>query len=381
MRKNSVLFLIPTLTGGGAERVLINLLNRIDTQRFRIDLVVVMNKGDFWQEIPAGIHTHVLFQSPYIARLLNKLHVRFHINFLYRKMVRRKLQQQHYDVGISFSDGSYTDILFFLQDRISWKVSWVHSCYTSYQAVKRLYSGRNKQHIIDSRCKKLDEIVFVSHNAKKEYMDLFGEYPNMRIVYNVIDKYNILRKSEEHLAEPFDTKVTNIITVGNLLPVKGYMMLIDAVKILVDKGHTLKVRIIGKGPLEKALNTEIRQKGLEHQIELTGFRSNPYPYMAKSDIYVMPSKSEAFPMSLIEAMVAGLPVVTTDCSGGMEITDNGRYGLVSSFSPVAFAENIETLLTDDKERAYFARLAVLRAAQFDEENIIQQVYEILEKRD
>ena len=377
--KQKILFIIPTLVGGGAERSLLNLLNVIDVKKYDIELCIVSNRGNLWDEVPSDIKVTVIFKRPIFGQIFKKLHTKIHFSFIYRLFVRHKIKTV-YDIGICFSDGPCTDLLFFLNDRIKRKISWVHSCYISYDIVRNRYQGHYRERIINQRCKRLDDIVFVSENARKEYVELLGKYPNMYVIYNIINKEIVIKKSSEALSERFKKDEINIIALGNLLPVKGYDKLIKAARILADKNYKFKIRILGAGPLKDKLTQLINEYNVSDYVILSGFHTNPYPYLKSSDIYVMPSLSEAMPLALIEAMILKLPVVTTSCSGCMEITDNGKTAIIAEHSEESIANCLEKLIIDENMRNIYSQLSYDRSLFFEPQKILDKVENLLENR-
>ena len=172
-QKQKILFIIPSLEEGGAERVLVNLLKRFDFQRFEVDLCVVEKRGIYFGEIPSQVNVITFFKNQFVCKVFNGLHVRFNINLVYKWIANQKIKG-NYDVGISFLDSAYTDILFFLRGKVSERISWVHSSYQTYLNFGKFYTGAYKERIIANRYRKLDKIVFVSNDSKREFEEIFG---------------------------------------------------------------------------------------------------------------------------------------------------------------------------------------------------------------
>jgi glycosyltransferase involved in cell wall biosynthesis len=286
--------------------------------------------------------------------------------------------RDHYDVGISFLDSAYTDFLFFLGKKIKRKITWVHSSYKTYSNFGRFYKGAYKKRITRNRYGKLDEIVFVSNDSRKEFEEIFGRMRSTRVILNLLNIQEINTRSNMELDVSFDPKVANIVAVGVLLPVKGYEKLIQAAMLLKEENLKFKIRILGNGDLEESLHALIRDLGLEEEVELCGFKFNPYPYMNRSDIFVMTSVSEGWPTSLCEAFVLELPVVVTDCSGCRELVANGEYGIMVQQSAVAIAEGLKQLIEKPEKLQYYQKRSAARKLIFDDEVILTQVYDLIE---
>lgn len=376
-QKLRILFIIPSLEEGGAERVLVNLLKKFDFDRYEVDLCVVEKRGIYFGEIPVQVKVITLFSDELTCKIFNGLHVRHNINFAYRWLANRKISGR-YDIGISFLDSGFTDILFFLKSKISRKISWVHSSYQTYRNFEKFYTGAYKKRVIKHRYSKLDAIVFVSNDSRKEFEGIFGHFPSMKVIYNLIDAQGVIEKAEEPLAEPFESTIANIIALGVLLPVKGYDKLIRAARLLKDDGIGFKIRILGNGDLEDELRDLINDMDLVDEVELSGFIYNPFPYLKQSDIFVMTSVSEGLPTALCEAMILGLPAVVTDCSGCRELVGNGRYGMMVKQSAVSIYDGLKEMITIPEKRAYFRKKSLERAAIFNDDIIFDQIYDLLE---
>jgi glycosyltransferase involved in cell wall biosynthesis len=372
-----VLFLIHSLEEGGAERVLTNMLKMFDFTRFEVHLCVVENRGIYFKEVPQQVKVIRLFNHILFSRLLIKLHVKFNLN-LYLRLVVNAQVREHYDVGISFLDSAYTDFLFFLGKKIKRKITWVHSSYKTYSNFGRFYKGAYKKRITRHRYGKLDDIVFVSNDSRREFEEIFGRMRSTHVILNLLNIEEIHTRSDMELDVSFDSKVTNIVAVGVLLPVKGYDKLIQAAMLLKEENLKFKIRILGNGYLEESLHALIRDLGLEDEVELCGFRFNPYPYMKESDVFVMTSISEGWPTALCEALVLELPVVVTDCSGCRELVANGEYGIMVQQSAVAIAEGLKQLIEKPEKLQYYQKRSAVRKLIFDDEVILQQVYDLIE---
>jgi glycosyltransferase involved in cell wall biosynthesis len=373
-RKRKILFLIPSLRGGGAERTLINLLHKVDYNRYDIDLIVVSKLGPYIHEVPEEVEVTYLFRNNFLVRVLGYLHRTFNIEWFFRK--KMAVVDKSYDVGISFLDSNYTDLLFFT-DSIEKRVSFIHGSYLSHSNYDRFYKHdyyRNKMQ--EKRFSKLDGIYFVSHDSMSDFVELFGEFPEMGVVYNMIDREGVLRKSRSS-GTPTDDTFT-FMAAGSLIPIKGFDRLIRAAGIARNKGYNFKVLIAGSGPEEKSLNQLIHNLKLEETIKLLGFVKNPYPLMKSSDVFVMSSVSEALPTVLCEAMILGVPTLVTNCSGCRGLVEGGEYGLMAEQDDHDYADKMMLLMDDSRLLEEYAEKSLQRAVLFDDERILQRYYEIFD---
>lgn len=373
MRK--IMFLISSLGGGGAEKVLVNLLSKIDYDKYEVDLVVVSGYGIYFKDIPKNVKVIVLFKNLFLVRMLTFFYVKYNINFFWKFIVRRKIVKK-YDVAISFADSSYTDLLFYIKLIPKKLITWVHSSYNSYSNFSRKYRGNYKQRVINERYSRLNTLVFVSQDSFKSFQEIFGNQFNSKVIYNIIDEQQVKIKSEEYTLEK--TELTKIILMGSLLPVKGYELLISAAEILKNENVSFVIEILGDGPLKNNLNQLINSKGLQKHVFLRGFKSNPYPILKSADIFCMTSLSEALPTALCEAMILGIPVCVTNCNGCSEVVDHGKYGEIVDINPNSIANGLKKLILDKDLRKKYANLSITRSKIFNEDLIMSDIYKLLD---
>jgi glycosyltransferase involved in cell wall biosynthesis len=148
-------------------------------------------------------------------------------------------------------------------------------------------------------------------------------------MYNPVVRPELAARAAESIDDNWltDGAPPVIVTAGRLAPEKAQHVLIDAFAQLRAQGTDARLVILGEGPERERLTRRIAEKGLEAHVRLPGWADNPYAWMSRSALCVLPSEFEGLPNTLIEAMACGCPVVATDCPGGTrEILDNGRYG-------------------------------------------------------
>ena len=373
--KTKVLFLIPSLVGGGAERTLINILKNIDYLLFDVHLVVVDNNGIYSKEVPSQVKVLPLFSNTKLVRVLSYIQKRIGFNTF---IVNRFLKQidSRYDTAISFLDSNFTDLLFKIPN-VNKTITWVHSSYKTNQNFYKFYkkeSYRNK--LITYRYAKLDAIVFVSHDAKTEFVEIFGTYKNMPVIYNFMDEKNIHLKAHSFEVQK-ESNAIKFIAVGSLFQVKGYDLLILAASKLKETDLKFKIDIYGQGLLKEELSSLIKTHKLENFVKLRGFVSNPYPYIKNADIFIMSSKSEAMPMALCEAIILGKPTLVTNCSGCREVVNYGKYGLMVDQNPISIAEGMKSFIQEKNKINHYKILSKQRAVEFNDESILKKIYECI----
>ena len=373
--KRRLLFLMPSLRGGGAERTLINLLHKIDPARYHVDLIVVSKKGPYVEQVPEYVNISYLYQNDYIARILMYLHSKFRLMWFFEKKMKKI--EKKYDMGISFLDCYVTDLLF-MTEKIEKRIAFIHSSYRTHENYERFYSKEKlNRRLRAERYSRLDAIYFVSEDSMKEFIDVMGVYPEMGVVYNLIDREAVIRKSEEPF-ELLENETFAFSAVGSLMEVKGFDRLIRAAAIVKDKGYSFTIHLAGTGAEEEKLRALICELGLEEEVYLYGFLPNPYPLMKQSDVFVMSSKSEALPTVLCEAMMLGVPTLVTDCSGCRGIVDHGEFGLMAEQDDHDYAGKMMRYMDEPELLVQYREKSLERAEIFDDEKVLNRYYNIFD---
>lgn len=165
-----------------------------------------------------------------------------------------------------------------------------------------------------------------------------------------------------------------VVAVGNLYPVKGHSVLIDALRLLAERHPTLHVAIAGRGDLASALTAQASAYGLAQRVHLLGLRSDVAAVLAASDLFTLPSLSEGLSLALLEAMFAGRPIVASDVGESAAVLDAGRAGVVvPPGDAVALANAIDHLLRDpDAARSLGARARARAIAEYDIEHMVRR---------
>ena len=372
MKKN-ILIIQRDLGGGGAEKVLIDILNNIDYKKYNITLQLIYKTGVYIDSINKNVNVFSIYDpKKYKNRIIQSIYCRFN-TFLYEKypkVLYKLFIDKGYDVEIAFLEGETTKLLYNSSNKSSKKVAWVHIDMNSHD--KSLLEKEKKYY------ERIDEVICVSNDCKKTFDNCFPKYKRKsKTLYNLIDVKKICNLAKEDVA--FDSTIPCIIGVGRLTRQKRFDLLIRAHKLLIDEGIKNKLIILGDGESRGDLINLIKKLKVEKSVELVGFKKNPYPYIKKSDIFVMSSDYEGFSLVVAEAIALGKPIVSTRCVGPEEILNGGEYGqIVECGNQNELKEAIKKLLKDDKLKEYYQQKSQERRNSFNIENIMKQIYEIFE---
>lgn len=373
--KRNILLLMPSLAGGGAERTLVNLLQKIDYGRYNIDLIVVSKTGPYVEHIPENVNVTYLIKNNFLARVGAFLHRKFNFKKFFE--VKMNSLEKEYDVGVSFLDTNFTNLLFYT-DNIKKRVAFIHSSYKTHDNYERFYRHKRYQNKLkENRYSKLDSICFVSNDSMEEFKEVFGEYPNMHVIYNMIDGDLVKEKAQKTIEFKQENRFS-LCAVGSLIPVKGFDRLIRAAGYVKEKGYDFELHIVGKGPEEQNLKRLASDLNVDSNVLFHGFLKNPYPIMKQSDLFVMSSISEALPTVLCEAMILGKPSLVTNCSGCRGLVNSGEYGMMAEQEDMDLADKMMTLMDNEALLTHYGNKSLERSKLFDDDRVLQKYYNIFE---
>lgn len=354
-----ILFLIDTLTGGGAEKVLRTLVNNMDQQQFQITVQTV-EQTDAGQYLVPGIRYKAInrARTPLGRKLFSYwLRLCAELKWIYPMYIK-----DDYDIEVAYLECGPTKFLSGSTNRKALKLAWVHC------------DLEQKGTVATRKLKKIyrayDKVVCVSENSKDVYCRLFGEETQAVILHNVNDEEEIRWKSEAFPVTNPDS--FTFLSVGRLSHQKGYDRLLDACKLLKDQGAEFRLQILGEGPERQALETQMHALNLQDQVTLAGFQSNPYPYMKAADCIVCASRYEGFSTVVTEALILGKPVITTPCSGMDELLGDSQYGIITEHSAESISRAMLNMLRNPLLCARYAEAASRRGKEFSKENVLNQ---------
>lgn len=335
--KTKIRFLINTLSGGGAERVLVDLLNQLDTDIYDIELMTVTG-GIYETQISKKIkHKKIAHcKNKKIEDVISKIVLKLP-SWLFAKIFLRG----SFDFDVAYLEGIPTRFMARKTGNGA-KYAFVHCDLSKINFIAPFY--KNNEEIL-KEYRGFTRVCFVSDSARVGFQTAIGELENSCVVHNVINAQKIISMSQELNDEEYRTDGLKIVTVGRLVEAKGYDRLLRIISDL-EKEYNLELWIIGDGNDRKKLEKIIEEKDIK-SVKLMGFKENPYSYMKKADLFVCSSFSEGYSTAVSEAVVMGIPVITTRCAGMDEILNNGEYGLIVENSEEDLKNAMESLLKDN----------------------------------
>lgn len=374
-----IAFYIESMVVGGAEKVLIDLVNLLAEKGYDITVIAIYKKSVYTNYTfqfqnsfseNSRYRTLVNNENRMLYKLFNYCYAHMNKRFIYRLLVREK-----YDVEIAFYEGMPTEFVSNSTNAKSKKIAWLHT------DNERLHQKKNFSELssVHNRYCKFHEIVGVSEQVSQSFRKLFPDL-KIKTIYNVINEDMIWKKSKAFTAE-FARDCCVFLTVGRLVSVKGYSRLIRALGRLYREGYRrFALYMIGEGELHEELQHEIQNEGLSGVVTLIGMKSNPYPYMKAADYLVCTSLAEGFSTVVVEAVICELPILTTDCAGMREIFGENQCGIISENSEKGIYCMLKKALDQNELHEYYIEQCRKRKAFFNAEKRIDDVEGILKKR-
>lgn len=377
-KKKSILFMMPALPGGGAEKVLIDILKNIDYTAYAVTLFLEYREGVYLPDVLENVEVIYLHRSNNIwfQRLHRRLVERriygvFH-EIVYRAMFLWLMRGRKFDTAISFMEGAALKYHSYIIKKAAKNISWVH-----IDLQKKHWSldfFRDEQD--EARCyAMMDTIVFVSEDAKQRFVELFPiGRKKCQVQYNLIDGKEIKSLSKTFNVEK---RKFTICMAGRLNRQKRYDRAIEVAHLLKKDGYDVDFWILGIGELEQELREQIKRYGLEDCVHLKGFVKPPYPYIAKADIFLNTSESEGYPLTICEALCLGIPIVATSITGATEILSNSQYGVLTEEGAISIYNGVKLLIDNGNLREKYAKMALKRAEMFQVNEIMTRIYSMI----
>lgn len=360
-KRPDVAIYLRLLYGGGAERVMVNLMHGFVDRGLKVDLVMNKADGPYLSQVPPEVRI-VDLKAPRMLSGLPKL-----AGYLRKEKPIALLSGLHYNNEIALWAKalalSSTKVIVSEHNTLS-----IHA--------QRRSTDRWSPVLARLFYPLADGIVAVSRGVAKDLANVTGlRESRIQTIYNPVVTPEMLEKSKATLEHPWFQagEPPVILAVGRLEPQKDFPTLIEAFA-KVREARPAKLVILGSGKESSKLKSLVSKLNLDDDVAMPGFVKNPYPYIKQASAYVLSSAWEGLPTVTIEALALGTPVVATDCpSGSAEILDNGKYGtLVGVGDRQAMAKAILKVLSVNSQS-----VAPDWIQQFDLETATQKYLQVL----
>ena len=355
---------LPSLRGGGAERMFLHLAKGFAERGCTVHLVLARAEGPYLPEVPADLPVFDLRASRVLTSLPG--------------LVRYLRRERPFALLSALDHANSIAVCAQLIARVPTRVvATVHSTPSRVVANARTLRERLLPMWVRPFYRRAHAVVAVSQGVAEELVHYIGvPEQKVKVIYNPIITPDLFRKADEPVDHPWfrDGEPAVILGVGRLTTAKDFPTLIRAFA-LVRRQKCVRLMILGEGEERPALEALVRELGIEEDVALPGFVQHPYAYMKRARMFVLSSRWEGLPTVLVEALALGVPVVATDCqSGPAEILRNGELGtLVSVGSVEALADAISRTLSNGGRQA-----SPQDTIQFGLEHAVTQYLQLLE---
>lgn len=360
--KKKIIFVTKALWIGGIETALVNLLKQFDYDKYDVTLLVLKAELDMLDQIhpkcrvlvadrektvtfsekyrynrlfhltekperPSGFHKMMMWTVPAIRWLENWLYIRY---------IRKLMRGEEFATAVIYSDVAGETAVRAIRAK-------KYLMFYHHGAMRHVYHDK----IAYRKC---DKIIAVSEHQAEELKKYLLEYSSkITMINNLADVTGIQEKSQEQIPEEFENAFFNIVTCGRISEEKGMDLAVRAChRLIIDGYENIRWWIIGGGPKYEDIKELVYKLKLDKYVYMTGMKENPYPYIAKADLYVQPSRFEGYPMSILEAVILNRVVLSTNNKGAEEMLRNLKCGILCETEITDIAEKIKKLLLNRK---------------------------------
>lgn len=373
--KKKLLFLIHNLNMAGAQRVLLELVNNLDFDRFDVTVQTIYDHGELIQQLDSRIRYRSIIRArhPFIKRVMS---------YFLRRVATPEWVYHHYidddyDYAVAFLEGECTRYVGGCQNPKTKTIAWVHIDFESLFVCNKCFKSTDEHREIYQRYYK---IVCVSQGVAKGFLSTFGDDWGDKVLvkYNIIDGARILKGAEETPGFQLPNRWLSMVMVGNMRRQKGYDRLLPICRRLVDEGYRFHLTIVGSGSEYETVRAMSEELQLQEYVTLMGNQANPYCYMKQADMLLLASYTEGFCTVVIESLMLDVPPMVTQCSGMDEILDNGTYGIILPNTAEGIYEGLKRVLEDPSILDEYRERLPQRKAFFDKENALNAILELFE---
>ena len=367
--KKRVLFLIHDLGPGGAEKVLVDLANGMDKDKFDISVRTLFDWGPNKQFLDPDVSF-----SSWISR---NIPANSHwMKLLTPEQLWKMIVPEPFDIAVSFLEGPCSRVTGGCPADGPKIADWIHTPILNEKHFTEGFRGRKEA----ERCyDRADALVFVSSDVRDAFFRQYKPHNRTLILYNIFDGEKIRKlAAEEPTGTILDDRSLNWCSVGKLIPLKGWDRMLKIQKRLLEEGIPAHFYLIGDGPQRRELEQMADKNGLRDAVTFTGYQTNPYALVARCALYVCASEREGFSTAAVESLLAGTPVCTVDVGGMKDILGkNGEYGVVTANEDEALYTAVRRFFTDPAYLETYRTRARERGMSFDRQKAVDAVESLL----
>lgn len=389
--KKKIVFVTKRMIMGGIEKSLISLIENLPTNEFDVTILVMEPGGELLDQIPREVTVKHLFGSEKTAlrriwkyakngkytlafktgfyTLLLKRGPKsgYEENMYYSKML--PIENTKYDLAIAYYIPTSFPVVYVMKNiNAKKKAAWIHGDVTKYGRSLPKYKEFYERY---------DNIFGVSNYTVEKFREMFLDLKGKTSVfYNILDKrkMELFAANDDSYGDHFEG--FRILTVGRLETEKGQDLIPKVLSRLLSEGYHIRWYCIGDGEMRSQLENLIKEYHLEENLILLGTKDNPYPFIKDCDLYIQPSRHEAYCITVAEARMFKKPIITTN-TGASEQIIHDKSGLIVDFDEYQMFEAIIQLLNNKVLRDKFIKNLSMETVDTTKE--IEKLYQITER--
>lgn len=370
-----ILFTIGSMNGGGAEKVLLDMIKNLNKTKYYITVIPIWNEGVYLEELKkyAVVNTLLPSLSQSIVGKITKSFLTRLMCIIPARILYKLIVKEKFDIEIAFVEGMSTKIISGSTNNTSKKIAWVHTDQEVHNYSTKSFNSLANERIAYSR---YHRVFCVSNQVKESFESRYKVKAKVQL--NILDDELIHRKAEE--PSPFikNHNFFYLVSVGRLVEEKGYDRLLRVAKKLIEEGYKIKVYILGEGILRKELESYIINNSLSEHVLMPGFDTNPYRYMKSSDLFICSSIVEGFSTVVTEALILGIPVVTTNCAGMFDLLGDSEFGLITENNEDGLYNGLKVILNNKELYSHYKQKSAERGKNFSLEKRIKEYEKIFD---
>lgn len=379
-----ILFVIPSLALGGLERVQVTIANALIKRGYDVTVMTLDSGDDLRCELDAKVHyIHKPYKTHKIMKRIPYIRNRFYDDGMWETRASAKtlykyyVGNEKYDVEIAFFRGLPIKIISGSTNKNAVHLAWVHNDFK--QAPGYLNNFKSLK-CVNEAYASYDKVVCVSRQAEDGFKSTIGDTQNTEVIYNMLPVSEIKTKAEEiPKIKVKKSKIHTVLAARLLDSAKGQKRLISALSKINNEGGEVSLTLIGGGGDEQDIKNFIREKNAESFVTMCGNQINPYPYIKEADLLVCASYFEGYNLTVAEALILGVPVLSTNCTGPNEILDGGKYGMIVDNSEEGLYNGVKEFVENKALLSAYKEKTKLRQDFFDEDVIVKKITDLFER--
>lgn len=371
----NILFFMETVDFGGAETVFTNIIKNINKSKFCIKVVTERDHELFTDEIKAAVpyDCFIKTERSAVRDFWNKIVIKLSL-VLSEKNIRKYFIRGNYDVEVAFCEGYSTKIIGNSGKKNCKKIAWVHTDVIKNPWSEKIFGSAEEE----KKCyEKFDAIVCVAETMKESFIKKYGMAEKVHVLYNPLDFESVIKKSAEKTDFNFGDGM-KFVLAGTFIKIKGFDRFVKVCKRLKDDGEHFSALIMGDGEEKENIKKIIAETNLGDTVKILDFQTNPYKYIAHSDVYVCSSYAEGYSTAVSESVALNVPVITTECSGMREIFGENECGIICENSEDGLYNAMKKVLNDPSLLKKFSAEEKKRANDFSLKKRMKTIEDFIE---